>query len=163
MTAGLNSGEAGLNSGPGGRLAERYEPLLEASPERYRVQRGEEILGTVLESARPGQRWPSAREAAALPAGGVRTRLAHRSPSYRAWWYGVVHLVVLLLLGLFDLRVPAEAALYLLGSGAFTVAVGALAADGLAVGVAWNPVATLVSALLLAGASLLGQRMVVRL
>jgi hypothetical protein len=303
-----------MSGGAGGRLAERYGRLLEAYPERYRTQRGEEILGTLLDSARPGQRWPSAREAAALLAGGLRTRLAHHSPSYRAWWYGVVHLVVLLLLlpkvyalvtsvlgnyhgyeyrygllavspvavavwavfgvaglgavlmrwyrvalaavamlavlelvvlgrvapasgtglmvslalnglllallavlavrpparalrpprawtavllavalmsppyvpvvsnlagrwdilfglgilaslllGLFDLRVPAAAALYLLGSGAFTVAVDALAVDGPAVGVAWNIVATLVSALLLAGASLLGQRMVVRL
>jgi hypothetical protein len=80
------------------RLARRYERLLEAYPESYRAERGQEILGTLLEGAKPGQRWPSAREAVALVRGGLWTRLAHSSPSFRAWWYGVLYLAVLLTL-----------------------------------------------------------------
>lgn len=294
-------------------LAERYSRLMELYPEGYRAARGEEILATLLECARPGQRWPSVRETAGLIAGAVQTRLAHSSPSYRAWWYGAVHLAVLLLLlprvyelltatmgnyhsyemryglaadfplavsvwagcgavalvaavlrwyrvalgavvalsflelgpfgepvslfvlndalvlnvawygvvigllaalalrapgralrpppawiavvltivlvappyapymitrmdvlfglgvllslllGLFDLRVPAAVGLYLLGSGAFTVAVSAMTGTQAAPDIAWQIGATLVSAALLAGASLAGQRIVVRL
>jgi hypothetical protein len=80
------------------RLARRYERLLEAYPEAYRAERGQEILGTLLEGAEPGQRWPSAREAVGLVRGGVWTRLADSSPSFRAWWYGVLYLAVLLTL-----------------------------------------------------------------
>jgi len=80
------------------KLAQRYERLLEAYPESYRARRSPEILGTLLDGARPGQRWPSLREAVALGRGGLRTRLVDRSPSLRAWWYGVVHLTVALVL-----------------------------------------------------------------
>jgi hypothetical protein len=65
-----------------------------------------------------------------------------------------------LLLGLYDLRVPAAVALYLLGTGALTVTMDA-ASGGY--GSVLTLVSTLVSAPLLAGASLLAQRMVVRL
>jgi hypothetical protein len=78
------------------RLTRRYERLLEVYPENYRAGRGQEILGTLLDGARPGQRWPSIREAAGLVRGGLRTRLIDRSPSFRAWWYGVLHLTVVL-------------------------------------------------------------------
>jgi hypothetical protein len=80
------------------RLARRYERLLEAYPEAYRAERGQEILGTLLEGAKTGQRWPSVREAVGLVRGGVWTRLADSSPSLRTWWYGVLYLAVLLTL-----------------------------------------------------------------
>jgi hypothetical protein len=79
------------------RLTRRYQRLLEAYPEAYRAERGQEILGTLLEGAKPGQRWPSVREAVGLVRGAISTRLLDRSPSFRTWWYGVLHLTAVLL------------------------------------------------------------------
>ena len=55
-------------------LETRYRRLLLTYPADYRAERGDEIVGTLLDAARPGQRIPSVREAAALLAGGLRTR-----------------------------------------------------------------------------------------
>jgi DNA-directed RNA polymerase specialized sigma24 family protein len=56
-------------------LARRYRRLLIAYPDSYRRQRGEELLGTLLDTARPGQRRPTLAEAADLMLGGLRQRL----------------------------------------------------------------------------------------
>ena len=57
-------------------LERRCRTLLRAYPRWYRRQRGEEMLATLLEASRPGQRWPSARDARALITGGLRVRAA---------------------------------------------------------------------------------------
>ena len=49
-----------------GQLRRRYQRLLFAYPTDYRAAHGEEILGTLLEAARPTQRWPSWRESTSL-------------------------------------------------------------------------------------------------
>jgi DNA-directed RNA polymerase specialized sigma24 family protein len=56
-------------------LARRYRRLLLAYPDSYRRQRGEELLGTLLDAARPGQRRPTTADATDLVLGGLRQRL----------------------------------------------------------------------------------------
>jgi hypothetical protein len=51
-----------------------YRWLLRAYPGWYRRERGEEMLGTLLDASAPGQRWPSLRDARALIIGGFRVR-----------------------------------------------------------------------------------------
>ena len=55
-------------------LERRCRSLLRAYPRWYRRQRGDEMLATLLEASRPGQRWPSARDTRALIIGGLRVR-----------------------------------------------------------------------------------------
>jgi hypothetical protein len=55
-------------------LERRCRSLLRAYPRWYRRLRGEEMLATLLEASRPGQRWPSARDTRALIIGGLRVR-----------------------------------------------------------------------------------------
>jgi hypothetical protein len=55
-------------------LERRYRRLLGAYPASWRAANGEALLGTVLDTAQAGQRWPSPREAAALLLDGARTR-----------------------------------------------------------------------------------------
>jgi hypothetical protein len=57
-------------------LERRYRRLLRFYPKQYRSGRADEMLGTLLDTAAPGQRRPSAREAAALIVGGIRARAA---------------------------------------------------------------------------------------
>jgi hypothetical protein len=54
----------------------RCRLLLRAYPAGYRRERGEEILGTVLENVPPGRNWPAAREVGGLILGGLRARAA---------------------------------------------------------------------------------------
>ncbi|MFC0504357.1 hypothetical protein [Micromonospora costi] len=56
-------------------LERRYLRLLRAYPADYRRSRGAEIVGTYLDLAGPGQRWPSPADAADLLRGGLRQRL----------------------------------------------------------------------------------------
>jgi hypothetical protein len=56
-------------------LARRYRWLLRAYPAGYRDSRGEEIIGLLLDAARPGRRWPTPPEAADLLFGGLRRRM----------------------------------------------------------------------------------------
>jgi hypothetical protein len=107
-----------------GQLRRRYQRLLFTYPTDYRTVHGEEILSTLLEAARPTQRWPSWRESTSLLLGGLRMRArqaAKESPR-RLWTDGLhlgVLLVVLVNLGSApQLRFPLWTAL---------VAVGALA------------------------------------
>src|SRR5439155_8666510 len=64
-------------AGPGAQaaLVRRYRLLLRCYPAAYRDARGEELLGTLLDDARPGQRIPSVRDAADLVFHGLRRRL----------------------------------------------------------------------------------------
>jgi hypothetical protein len=59
-----------------GLLVRRTRLLLRFYPPAYRAHRGEEILGTLLETTRPGQGWPPAREVASVIGGGLRARRA---------------------------------------------------------------------------------------
>jgi hypothetical protein len=81
-----------------GQLRRRYERLLFTYPTGYRAAHSEEILSTLLEAARPTQRWPSWRESTSLLLGGLRLRArqaAKQSPT-RLWTDGL-HLGVLLI------------------------------------------------------------------
>jgi hypothetical protein len=81
-----------------GRLERRYRWLLRTYPSGYRDAHGDEIVGTLLEAASPTQGLPSAREAAGLLLGGLRTRAreaAAASPP-RVWSDGL-HLGALLI------------------------------------------------------------------
>jgi hypothetical protein len=59
-----------------GRLERRARWLLRAYPAAYRADRGEEIVGTLLEAVPPGRDWPPARETVALVAAGLHARQA---------------------------------------------------------------------------------------
>jgi hypothetical protein len=66
------------------RLGRRYRRLLWAYPNWYRHERGEEVLSTLLDAARPGQRRPGVAEVLDLVSGGIRCRLRlPRDPGYR--------------------------------------------------------------------------------
>jgi hypothetical protein len=56
-------------------LSRRYRWLLRTYPADYRDSRGEEIVGLLLDAARPGRRWPTPAEAADLLFGGLRRRM----------------------------------------------------------------------------------------
>ncbi|WP_238015831.1 hypothetical protein KZZ52_28345 [Dactylosporangium sp. AC04546] len=58
-----------------GQLERRYRALLHAYPAAYRAERGDEIVGTYLDLAAPGRRWPGPADAADLVRGGVRQHL----------------------------------------------------------------------------------------
>src|ERR1700739_3484547 len=57
-------------------LERRSRVLLTAYPAEYRRERGEEILGTLLEATPQGRAWPVARDVLALMIGGLRARAA---------------------------------------------------------------------------------------
>jgi hypothetical protein len=62
-------------------LERRYAALLRVYPHAYRQQRGDEILGTLLARATPGQTRPPWRESVSLLFGGLRARAgAARAP-----------------------------------------------------------------------------------
>ncbi len=61
-------------------LERRYRWLLRAYPARYRSERGDEMLGTLLENTPPGRQWPTLREARALLMGGSRVRSGLNQP-----------------------------------------------------------------------------------
>src|SRR5262249_42107268 len=66
---------AGSGGEPGVTALERHCGwLLRAYPAWYRRERAGEMLGTLLEAAPPGQRWPSRRDARSLVTGGLRLR-----------------------------------------------------------------------------------------
>jgi hypothetical protein len=58
------------------RLERRIWLLLRAYPAQYRKQRGEEMLGTLLDTTPPGRTWPMPRDVRALLAGGLQARAA---------------------------------------------------------------------------------------
>lgn len=80
-------------------LQRRYQRLLLAYPRAYRLGRGDELLGTLMELSREGQRWPAPRQARALLLGGVRVRVGVdrlHSPT-EAWLDGARAALVLML------------------------------------------------------------------
>jgi hypothetical protein len=58
------------------RLERRCRRLLHAYPAEYRRDRGDEIIGTLLESTPDGRAWPQLRDVRALLVGGLRARAA---------------------------------------------------------------------------------------
>ncbi|MFF4875950.1 hypothetical protein [Micromonospora sp. NPDC000668] len=56
-------------------LERRYLRLLSAYPADYRRARGAEIVGTYLDLAAPGRRWPSPADAVDVLRGGLRQRV----------------------------------------------------------------------------------------
>jgi hypothetical protein len=58
------------------KLERRTRALLRAYPAEYRRERGEEIIGTLLEAVPPGRSFPSARDAWSLVNGGRHARAA---------------------------------------------------------------------------------------
>jgi hypothetical protein len=58
------------------KLERRARALLRAYPAEYRRERGEEIIGTLLEVASPGRSFPSARDARSLVNGARHARVA---------------------------------------------------------------------------------------
>jgi hypothetical protein len=127
-----------------GQLRRRYERLLFTYPTDYRAGHGEEILSTLLEAARPTQRWPSWRESTSLLLGGLRLRArqaAKESPT-RLWTDGLhlgVLLIVLVNLGhALQMQFPLWIALVVVGAlavlrGWGRTALAATAIAGLAV------------------------------
>lgn len=83
-------------------LERRYRYLLRTYPPAHRARRHDEILTTLMEAARPGQRFPAAREAASLFLSGLRARLgpADRADSRSLWLDGLRIGALLLLVGL---------------------------------------------------------------
>jgi hypothetical protein len=80
-------------------LERRYAALLRAYPDAYRRERGDELLGTLLDGARPQQRWPGAREAAHLVLAGWRARSGTDTVlTSREVWARSLQLAVLTLL-----------------------------------------------------------------
>ena len=80
-------------------LERRYRLLLLSYPKRYRQERSEEITGTLLELARPGQRYPTPREVATLILAGLRTRARGADgPTSATLWPGALRLATLFLL-----------------------------------------------------------------
>ena len=66
---------------PHDELERRYRALLRAYPGGYRQHRGEEMLTTLMETARPGQARPDRRDVAELLRGALRERLGmHGAP-----------------------------------------------------------------------------------
>jgi hypothetical protein len=58
------------------KLERRSRLLLAAYPAAYRRDRGEEIIGTLLEATPAGRSWPLARDVRGLIMGGLRARAA---------------------------------------------------------------------------------------
>jgi hypothetical protein len=67
----VRPGEDGMNT-----LERRCHLLLRAYPAGYRQDRGEEIIGTLLEATPTGRSWPLARDVRGLVMGGLRARAA---------------------------------------------------------------------------------------
>ncbi|MCZ7440541.1 hypothetical protein O7598_29400 [Micromonospora sp. WMMC241] len=87
-------------------LIRRYRRLLLAYPRAYRRERGEEILGLLLDTAPAGRARPTPREAIDLIRGGLRCRLGR--PASRT--VGVWAVLTALICGLFTASVAARAA-----------------------------------------------------
>ncbi len=81
-------------------LARRYRALLRAYPKAWREQRGDELLGTLLDAAEPGRRRPNVRESASIVVQGLQERLGlRRRRSCGAVWSEGLRIGALLLLG----------------------------------------------------------------
>ncbi|MEU4476762.1 hypothetical protein AB0F68_01640 [Micromonospora sp. NPDC023966] len=90
----------------GDPLARRYRRLLLAYPRAYRRERGEELLGLLLDGAPAGQTRPSLRETADLIRGGLRCRLGRPASST----VGVWAVLTALICGLFTAALASRVA-----------------------------------------------------
>ena len=74
----------------------RYSRLLGCYPAPQRAQYAEELLATLMDSSRPGQRWPDVRQSAALVLAGLRARCrADRyRPAREVWAQGLQIMVI---------------------------------------------------------------------
>ncbi|NUP52220.1 MAG: hypothetical protein HOW97_33590 [Catenulispora sp.] len=66
-------------------LERRYRTLIRMLPKRYREERGEELLGTLMDGADGDRRWPDARETLSLAGLSLRARFTAGAARYRAW------------------------------------------------------------------------------
>ncbi|GAA2904448.1 hypothetical protein GCM10010517_70530 [Streptosporangium fragile] len=64
----------------------RCRLLMRAYPPRFREYRGQEVLGTLLDLAAPGQTRPTFRDSLDIVRGGLLTRLRDRPPAGQ--WIG---------------------------------------------------------------------------
>ncbi len=87
------------------RLERNARLLVRAYPPGYRERRGEEVLGTLLETAAPARTWPPAREAASVIAGGLRAR---RAANLRQGIIASLRQVVALGVALYLVQAPAD-------------------------------------------------------
>ncbi|MFU8853745.1 hypothetical protein ACNAW0_22575 [Micromonospora sp. SL1-18] len=87
-------------------LTRHYRWLLLAYPRAYRRERGEEILGLLLDTAPPGKTRPAVREALDLVRAGLRCRLGRRASRT----VGVWALLTALICGLFTASLAARVA-----------------------------------------------------
>jgi hypothetical protein len=87
-----------------GRLERRARWLLRAYPAAYRADRGEEIIGTLLEAVPPGRDWPPPREAIALVAAGLHAR---RAANLRLGLAASLRQVVVAGAGVYLVQLPA--------------------------------------------------------
>lgn len=84
-------------------LERGYRRLLSCYPKDFRQDSGPELLGVLLDTARPGQRHVRPAEALDLVRGAVRMRLGHRTPpgsvraAVRLMWLGAALEVVALM------------------------------------------------------------------
>ncbi|SCE68756.1 hypothetical protein GA0074695_0313 [Micromonospora viridifaciens] len=90
----------------GDPLARHYRRLLLSYPRAYRRERGEEILGLLLDTAPAGRTRPTVREALDLVRGGLRCRLGR--PASRT--VGVWAALTALICGLFTAALAARLA-----------------------------------------------------
>jgi len=69
-----SGGDVGAGEAPVGGLERRYRRLLVSYPRRWRREHGDEVVGTLLDAAGPGQRRPTRRETVNLIGNGLRRR-----------------------------------------------------------------------------------------
>ncbi|WP_043626707.1 hypothetical protein [Nonomuraea candida] len=84
----------------------RYRRLLRAYPKVYRAEHGEELIGTLMEAARPGARRPSLRETLHLLAGGFTVRVRATRASGVPPWADGLHLGALIVAGVTFAQIP---------------------------------------------------------
>ncbi len=80
--SGMDEGDKA--SGEASLLEARYRRALTLLPARYREQRGEEMISTLLDGAAAGRRWPSSGELASLAALSMRLRVGAPGGTRRA-------------------------------------------------------------------------------
>ncbi|MGW4792200.1 hypothetical protein ACWEPC_07270 [Nonomuraea sp. NPDC004297] len=74
----------------------RYRRLLRAYPKEYRAEHGEELIGTLMEAARPGAHRPSLPETLHLLVGGFTVRVRATRASGVPPWTDGLHLGALI-------------------------------------------------------------------
>jgi hypothetical protein len=82
-------------------LERRYRLLMRSYPQTWLGERGEKLIGTLMEISEPGQQWPKPREASSLVLSGIRVRAgADRLESPGQAWRDSTRPALVLLLAL---------------------------------------------------------------